>query len=207
VIDVVDACGGCSGHGECFIKEDNDPVCACEIGYNPSDRVGLDCVLTSTVCKTGAIDFDVDGDGINETSFTPTDLECSMFELVNFVRAVHDKEGSPESHKPLLYNVLFSAYARYHSLKMAESGGLYHEDFPPGWRGQNCAYNYTGTALSHMNQYMGGVATEPICESDSEPHCGPNVLSHHCNIMKPTNIHIGVGLYLDGGRSYSTQNF
>jgi len=195
------ACGGCSGHGECYIKEDNDPVCACEVGYNPSNRDGLDCVPTSTICKPGAIDYDVDGDGVNETWFEPNELECSMFELVNFVRAVHDKEGSPESHKPLLYSLLWSAHARNHSLKMEVQGGLFHEDYPGG---QNCAYNYSGTAMSHMTQYMGGDPTEPICKSASEPHCSQ--LSHHCNIMRPRFSYIGIGT-VGSGRSYSTQNF
>jgi len=198
----------CGGKGTCYVKENNDPICACNVGYSPELPDGLNCVVTSTYCKTGAINFDYNDDGIIETSFTPSDVECSMYELINFIRAVHDKEGHPESHKPLAYEVTFSAYGRYHCIKMAQQGGLFHEDFPPGWRGQNVAYNHDGSGLSHMNQYMGcNPSTNPICVSSSEPHCDSGVLSHHCNIMKTTNVHVGIGMYLDGSRSYSTQNF
>ena len=37
----------------------------------PSSSAGRDCVPTSTVCTGGPIDYDVDGDGSNETRFDP----------------------------------------------------------------------------------------------------------------------------------------
>ncbi len=207
------ACNGCNGHGTCYIKENNDPVCACDVGYTPDDTDGLHCVLTTTVCIGGVINFDYNLDGTNETWFTPNQSECDMFELINFVRAVHDKEGSPESHKPLGYNVLFSAYGRQHSQRMTMSpisndnperyGEFEHGDFPPGWGGQNIAYS--GDSHSHMGMYMGcRDPREPICVSSGEGHC--NAMSHHCNIMRPRFSSVGVGIY-DVGYEYSTQNF
>ena len=197
-----DACGGCSGHGTCLTKEDNDHVCACDTGFTPGDlnRTGLDCVPTNTVCKGGEINLDVNGDGTNETWFEPNATECDMFEAINYIRAFHDKEESAESHKPLKYNVVFSAWARMHSIKMS-NGSFEHGDMPPGWRGQNIAYGCG--VLCEMGMYMGcGDATrEPICKSAREPHCPGS--GHHCNIMKSTAVHVGVGM----SGTYNTQNF
>ena len=193
------ACGGCSGHGTCYIQE-GDPVCACDIGYTPGDpnRTGLDCVLTNTVCKAGEINYDLDEDGVNETWFTPTADECEMFEILNFIRAVHDKEGSDESHKPLRYDIVWSAHARNHSQKMIDQGGLFHDDHPGG---QNCAYGRG--PLGEMGMYMGcsNPKEEFVCKSAREGHCAP--LSHHCNIMRPRFSYVGIGTV----GTWNTQNF
>ena len=187
-ISGTDPCGGqdCSGHGTCLVW-DNAPVCACDGGFTPPDRTGLSCLPTTDVCVGGAIDYDVDGDGTNETWFEPNDWECLQYELVNRTRATHDPEGSPECHTPLSWSVTWSAHGRNHSTKMKDSGGLFHEDFP--W-GQNVAYGCDPEC--EMNMYMTG---------SSETHC-PD-LSHHCNIMRCSFSSIGIGY--DG--NWNTQNF
>ncbi|MBN2360322.1 MAG: CAP domain-containing protein [Deltaproteobacteria bacterium] len=181
-----DPCGGCSGHGVCQERA-SGVVCACRSGYSPSSRAGLDCVPTSQVCAGGAIDYDYDGDGNNDTWFEPNADECLMFELVNSTRALHDDEGHPECHWPLMWSVRWSAHARNHSLQMAERGYLFHGDVAIG---QNCAAG-CGPACE-MNNYMNG---------DGEDHC-PD-LSHHCNIMSCDFSAIGIG-YVG---TWNTQNF
>ena len=183
-----DPCAGqtCSGHGTCTVQSDG-PVCICDSGYTPPDRTGLSCVPTDQVCTGGPIDYDVDGDGTNETWFDPNPDECLMFELINRTRAEHDDEGTPECHKPLLYDVLWSAHGRNHSLQMQQQGGLFHADFP---RAQNCAYGCDPAC--EMNMYMNG---------NGEGHCPP--LSHHCNIMRCGIDHVGVGTV----GTWNTQNF
>ncbi len=163
------------------------PVCVCDSGYTPSRSDGLDCVPTTQVCVGGAIDYDVDGDGTNETRFDPNADECLMYELVNRTRASHDDEGTPECHKPLAWDVLWSAHGRNHSYQMQRQGGLFHADFPGG---QNCAMGCGPDC--EMNMYMNG---------SGEGHCPP--LSHHCNIMRCSFGHIGIG-YVG---TWNTQNF
>ena len=189
-VDDATPCSGqeCSGHGHCVAWEDG-PVCVCDSGYTPSRSDGLDCVPTTDVCVAGPIDYDVDGDGTNETQFTPNSDECLMYEMVNRTRATHDPEGHPESHKPLAWDVLWSAHARNHSYQMKDQGGLYHDDHPhPG--GQNVARGCDPAC--EMDMYMNG---------DNEGHC-PD-LSHHCNIMRPSFSYIGIG-YVG---TWNTQNF
>lgn len=182
--------GACSGHGSEHTWG-SVTVCACNSGYTPSSSAGRDCVPTSTVCTGGAIDYDVDGDGTNETRFDPSALECLMYELVNLTRATHDDEGTPECHTPLAYSVEWSAHGRNHSKQMHDRGGLFHEDYP--W-GQNCAYGCDPAC--EMNMYMTG---------PGEPHC--DALSHHCNIMRCGFSAIGVGYWPPEDGTYNTQNF
>lgn len=183
-------CAGidCSGHGRC-IPWPSGPICACDKGYTPSNRKGLDCVPTNTVCKGGPLNppYDYDDDGKPDDYFEPSSDECYMYELINFTRATHDPEGSPECHTPLMYNLLWSAHARNHSIKMKKKGGLFHADSPMG---QNCAYGCGPDC--EMDMYMNGAG---------EDHC-PD-LSHHCNIMRCSFSQVGVGY--EG--TYNTQNF
>jgi len=184
----VSSCTGvtCSGHGTCIDQSDG-AVCACSPGYTPSGSHGLDCVPTSQICVGGSIDYDVDGDGVNETHFEPNADECEMYEIVNYTRATHDDEGTPECHKPLGWNVLWAAHGRNHSYQMQSQGGLFHDDFPSG---QNCAYGCD--AACEINMYMNG---------SGEGHCPP--LSHHCNIMRCSFSQIGIGTV----GTWNTQNF
>jgi len=177
---------GCSAHGKCVVQRDG-AVCICDEGYSPGDASGLTCVPTSQVCVGGAIDYDVDNDGSNDSWFEPNERECLMYELVNRTRASHNDEGTPECHKPLLWSVEWSAHGRNHSYKMRDRGGLFHEDYP--W-GQNCAYGCEPAC--EMDMYMNGA---------NEGHC--EMLSHHCNIMRCGFSHIGIG-YVD---TWNTQNF
>ncbi len=188
-VSEADPCDGidCSGHGVCVAWGDT-VVCACAAGYTPSNRLALDCVPTESVCKGGPIDYDVDGDGVNETWFEPTEEECRMFELINHTRATHDPQGHPECHHALMYSAQWSAHGRNHGKKMYERGELYHDDFP---NGQNVAYGCD--AACEMNLYMNG---------PNEPHC-PD-MSHHCNIMNCSFTHVGVGYYAG---TWNTQNF
>jgi hypothetical protein len=191
----VSVCTGviCSNNGTCREWTEASgavAVCECNSGYTPSGSHGLDCVPTSDVCTGGIIDYDYDDDGTNNTWFDPSVEECSMFEAVNRTRATHDHEGQPECHRPLLYDVLWSAHGRHHSQDMADAGSLFHEDYPGG---QNCAMGYSSAEAA-----MGGYMTGP-----SEPHC-PD-LSHHCNIMRCTFSWIGVGYA--NGYTWNTQNF
>lgn len=181
-------CAGvtCSGHGVCHQQSDG-PVCVCNTGYTPSSALGLDCVPVRQVCVGGSINYDVDNDGTPETWFEPSDAECEMYELVNRTRATHDDEGTPECHTPLMWNVLWAAHARNHSIQMRQRDGLFHEDFPSG---QNCAYGCDPAC--EMDMYMNGT---------NEGHCPP--LSHHCNIMRCSFSQIGIG-YAD---TWNTQNF
>jgi uncharacterized protein YkwD len=144
-------------------------------------------VPTTTFCKGGAIDFDYNNDGTNETSFEPNADECAMYETVNRVRAMHDAEGTPECHVPLEYDLEWSAHARSHSLLMEAQGSLFHADYPSG---QNCAYGCD--SLCEIDMYMNG---------SGEGHCPP--LSHHCNIMRCGWTKIGVGTV----DNWNTQNF
>jgi hypothetical protein len=180
----------CSGHGRQYVWG-AETVCACAAGYTPSTAEGLDCVPTSQVCRGGAIDFDVDGDGTNETTFEPSALECQMYELLNSTRAAHDAEGTPECHKPLLYNVEWSAHARNHAKQMSDRGDLFHADYPSG---QNCAYGCGPEC--EMGMYMTG---------SGEGHCPP--LSHHCNIMHCGFTQLGVGYWTPEAGTFNTQNF
>ena len=166
-------------------------VCACESGYTPSTPEGRDCVPTREVCRGGPIDYDVDGDGTRETFFEPTALECEMYELINYVRATHDPEGTPECHEPLAYDVEWSAHARNHSKQMHDRGSLFHDDYP---RGQNCAYGCDPEC--EMEMYM---------NAPGEDHCPP--LSHHCNIMRCTFSAVGVGYWTPDRGTWNTQNF
>ncbi len=184
-----DPCAGqdCSGHGQCMAWGDL-AVCACDVGFSPRDRSGLECVPTERVVTAGAIDYDADGDGEVDQWFEPTPDEMRMYELINWTRATHDPEGSPECHQPLLYDRLWSAHARNHSRKMFDAGHLFHEDYPMG---QNCA-----------------MGCGPDCEMDmymnwqGEDHC--NALSHHCNIMRCSFSRVGVGYWAG---TWNTQNF
>jgi hypothetical protein len=180
----------CNGHGSAHIHG-TELVCACDPGYTPSSSAGLDCLPTSEVCKPGPIDFDVDGDGVNETTFTPSALECRMFELVNLTRATHDAEGTPECHAPLQFDVEWSAHARNHSKRMFDRGELFHEDYPSA---QNCAYGCD--PVCEMSMYMTGT---------DEGHCPP--LSHHCNIMRCGITWLGIGYWPPEDGTYNTQNF
>ncbi|NMC69493.1 MAG: CAP domain-containing protein [Myxococcales bacterium] len=182
--------GECSGHGRLYTWSDAT-VCACNPGYSPSTSAGRDCVPTNLVCRGGPIDFDVDGDGTNETTFEPSALECEMFELVNYTRATHDNEGTPECHTPLMYNVEWSAHARNHSKQMSDRGTLFHADYPSG---QNCAYGCDPAC--EMDMYMNG---------SGEDHCPP--LSHHCNIMRCSFSQIGIGYWDPDRGTFNTQNF
>jgi hypothetical protein len=184
------AAGACSGHGTLRSWSDV-AVCECETGYTADPADPETCVPTATLCRGGAIDFDVDGDGTNETRFDPTALECEMYELVNRTRAGHDAEGTPECHHPLAYDVEWSAHARNHSKQMSDRGDLFHDDYPSG---QNCAYG-CGPACE-MNMYMTGAG---------EDHCPP--LSHHCNIMRCGFSAIGIGYWPPEDGTYNTQNF
>jgi hypothetical protein len=174
----------CSGRGVVTANG----VCACEAGTTSLPPDGLTCVPTTLVCRGGAIDYDVNDDGVNETSFEPTADECEMLELINRTRAEHDDEGTNECHTPLAYNVEWSAHARNHSQKMVDQGGLFHADYPSG---QNCAYGCDPTC--EMDMYMNGA---------DEPHC--DELSHHCNIMRCSFSQVGVGY---AGGTWNTQNF
>jgi hypothetical protein len=187
-VEDTDPCSGqnCSGHGTCMVW-DGIPVCACDAGYTPSSSVGLDCVDTDTVCVGGPINYDYDNDGTTDTWFEPSAWECWMYELVNYTRATHDDEGSPECHTPLMWDVEWAAHGRNHSHQMEDQGGLFHADFPSG---QNCAYGCDPPC--EMDMYMTG---------PNEPHC-PD-LSHHCNIMRCSFSHIGIG-YVG---TWNTQNF
>ena len=199
-------CNGCSGHGVCYLKELDDPVCACDVGYTSGDQDGLSCVLTGTICKGGVIDYDYNNDGINEEWFEPTLKECEMYEMINYIRAVHDKEEDGlESHKPLLYSAKWSAHARNHNLEMLSSDSIFYEDYSGG---QNASL---GEDVFDINaQYMGcSNPKEPICKSDeiNKTHCSLSILlgspSFHCNIMYKEWKNIGIGIN-DG---YNTQNF
>ena len=186
-----DPCDGqeCSGHGRCIDwGEEGGIVCACDPGFTPPNRIGLECVATETLCVGGVIDYDVDGDGENENWFEPNELECEIFELLNLTRATHDPEGQPECHHPLMWSVEWAAHGRNHSKLMQERGSLYHDDVPGG---QNCAYGCDPAC--EMDMYMNG---------PNEPHCPE--LSHHCNIMRCTFTYVGIGTY---GGSWNTQNF
>ena len=185
-----DADAECSGNGEIWTWG-SVSVCACDEGYSPGSAAGDDCVPSDQVVVAGAIDYDVDGDGLNETWFEPSDIEIEMFELVNYTRATHDDEGSPECHTPLMYNLIWSAHGRNHSKKMFEADELFHEDYP---RGQNCAYG-CGPACE-MDMYMNG---------PDEPHCPE--LSHHCNIMNCNYDEIGIGYWNPDTGTWNTQNF
>ena len=189
-VNLNNPCDGisCSNHGQCY-AHDGNPVCACERGYSPSSIDGIDCIPTKYVCKGSFVNYDVDGDGTNESYFSPTEDECFMFEQINYTRATHDDEGTPECHTPLMYSVEWSAHARNHSKQMFEAGNLFHADYP---NGQNCAY---GCGVEcEMNMYMNGA---------NEPHCGE--LSHHCNIMRCWgSSYVGIGYY---NGSWNTQNF
>jgi len=182
--------GLCSGRGR-LRTWGSVTICACDAGYTPSTGEGLDCLPTSQVCRSDAIDFDVDGDGTNETTFEPSALECQMFELINSTRATHDDEGTPECHQPLLYNVEWSAHARNHSKQMSDRGSLFHDDYPSG---QNCAYGCDPAC--EMEMYMNG---------SGEDHCPP--LSHHCNIMHCGFTQIGIGYWTPEAGTFNTQNF
>ncbi|MBI5494190.1 MAG: hypothetical protein HY904_04130 [Deltaproteobacteria bacterium] len=177
----------CSGHGSCRAVGGN-PVCACDAGFTPSSTAGMDCLPTAEVCRGGAINYDVDGDGTADTWFEPLPEECRMFELVNFTRATHDDEGSGECHGPLAYSLEWSAHARNHSKQCAERGGLFHADYPMG---QNCAYGCDEAC--EMNLYMSGA---------NEDHCP--AMSHHCNIMRCGFSYLGVGTWAG---TWNTQNF
>lgn len=185
-----DPCGGqtCSGKGICRIGDDGNPVCVCTQGYTPSNRSGLDCVPTETLCKGGPTDVDTDDDGLPDGWFEPLPVECEMFELVNRTRATHDTEGAPECHHPLQYSLEWSAHGRHHSKKMFEARELFHDDFPSG---QNCAYGCSPDC--EMNMYMTG---------PNEPHCPAQ--SHHCNIMSCGFTYVGIGTYQG---HWNTQNF
>jgi hypothetical protein len=184
--------GACSGHGT-LMTWPSGSVCACSPGYTPSTSAGSDCVPTSEVCKGGSIPepIDVNGDGSPETSFEPSAIECQMYELVNYTRASHDAEGTPECHQPLMYNLEWSAHGRNHCWRMYEEGGLFHEDYPYG---QNCAYGCDPACEIEM--YMNG---------SGEDHCPP--LSHHCNIMSCDYSEIGIGYWTPDSGTYNTQNF
>ena len=187
--------GECSGHG--YLAAYNDgtgsgPICVCDAGFTPSSKAGQDCVLTETVCIAGAIDYDFDNDGVNDSWFEPNEDECLQFELVNYVRATHDAENTPECHHPLGWNVVWAAHGRNHAIKMSEQGSLFHDDFPFG---QNVAQ--TQSPEQAMDLYMNG---------PDEPHC-PD-LSHHCNIMNCRFNQVGIGMYRTGSwYLWSTQNF
>jgi uncharacterized protein YkwD len=139
----------------------------------------------------GAINYDYDNDGAADTWFEPTAEECLQLELVNVTRATHDVQGAPECHAPLGWSVEWAAHGRNHSIKQAEQGQLFHEDFPYG---QNCAMAFS--AEQAMDLYMNGA---------NEPHCPE--LSHHCNIMRCTFSQIGIGMFNSGGYLWQTQNF
>ncbi len=189
-----DPCGGCSGKGECITHQKGGTtinVCACEKGYTAGDSNGLTCVPTTQICIGGPVDYDVDGDGVNEKYFEPSALECEMYELINLTRATHNDEGTPECHTPLGYSLIWSAHARNHSKKMAERGSLFHEDFPYA---QNCAYGCGPEC--EMDLYMNG---------PNEGHCPP--LSHHCNIMRCETSYAGVGYWDPETGTWNTQNF
>lgn len=189
--DASSACGtDCSGKGTCQ-KHGTVAVCACEKGFTPSSSKGDDCVPTTQVCKGGEINYDVDGDGVKEQFFEPSETECRGYELVNYTRATHDDEGTPESHTPLAYNLIWSAHARNHSKQMSERGSLFHADHNGG---QNCASRTTPDR--QISMYMTG---------PSEPHCSE--LSHHCNIMRPRFRTVGIGNWPIEGTGYNTQNF
>jgi len=180
----------CSNNGTCREWTESSgqvAVCACDAGYTPSGHHGLDCVPVEQICVAGAINYDVDNDGSVDTWFEPTAAECQMFVLVNQTRATHDHEGAPECHRPLMYNVEWSAHGRNHSQLMSDQGGLFHADFPSG---QNCAYGCD--AACEIDMYMNGAG---------EPHCPE--LSHHCNIMRCSFSYIGIGTV----GTWNTQNF
>lgn len=177
----------CSGFG---MADPSSGVCACNPGY--TSTTGEDCVPTAEACFGGPIEYDVDGDGVNETWLEPTPAECEMFELVNYTRATHDMEGTPECAEPLEHDILWSAHARNHSKQMYDAGYLFHEDYAYS---QNCAMNWSGSPSGMMDQYMTG---------PSEPHC-PD-LSHHCNIMRCGVSRIGVGSWPEDTHTYNTQN-
>jgi hypothetical protein len=190
--DIVDDPGVCSGHGTAYTWSDGT-FCACEAGYSPSSPEGTDCVPTSTICTGGPLSdpIDVTGDGVPDDRFDPSALECRMYELVNYTRATHDNEGTPECHFPLMYNLVWSAHGRNHSFEMYEAGGLFHADYPSG---QNCAYGCDPAC--EMNMYMNG---------SGEDHCPP--LSHHCNIMRCSFGQIGIGYWTPESGTWNTQNF
>ncbi|HOX47208.1 MAG TPA: hypothetical protein PK668_26675 [Myxococcota bacterium] len=188
-----DDCTGqtCSGHGTCHAWPARPPapaapVCACDGGYTPSTRAGLDCVPTSQICVGGAIDYDIDVDGVNDTWFEPNEYECLQFELVNLTRATHDPEGTDECHHPLGWSVEWAAHGRNHSVQMERQGQLFHADYPYC---QNCAYGCDPAC--EMDMYMTGA---------NEGHCPP--LSHHCNIMRCGTSQIGIGY----SGTFNTQN-
>jgi len=184
--------GVCSGHGTPYTWP-SGTFCACDPGYSPSSSAGNDCVPTGTVCKGGTLSspIDVDGDGVDDTHFDPSPLECEMYELVNYTRATHDPEGSPECHTPLMYNLKWSAHGRNHCFQMSERGGLFHDDYPMG---QNCAVGCGPSC--EMDLYMNGAG---------EDHCP--ALSHHCNIMRCSFSQIGVGYWTPESGTWNTQNF
>ncbi len=192
VVTPQDECGGCSGHGKCMVWENNIKVCACDLGF--TSTTGLDCVPTSSICKGGTINYDIDGDGKNETSMTPSAQECEMFEKINYLRAVTDdkEHNKDECRTPLGYSLLWSAHGRNHSKKMFEKHDLFHEDFP---NGQNVAY---GCGVDcELNMYMNG---------DKEPPCPQ--LSHHCNIMRCWGSgFVGIGYWDPETGTFNTQNF
>ena len=187
-IEPTDDCTGvtCSDHGACNVQPDG-PVCVCEAGYTPSSNLGLDCVPVADVCIGGTINYDYNNDGTTDTWFDPIATECEMYELINRIRASHDDEGTPECHKPLMWNVEWSAHGRNHSIQMRDQGGLFHADYPYG---QNCAYGCGPEC--EMDMYMNGA---------NEGHCPP--LSHHCNIMSCNFSQVGVGY----DETWNTQNF
>ena len=126
-------------------------------------------------------------DGQVDDWFEPNEWECWMYELVNLTRAAHDDEGAPECHKPLNWDVEWSAHGRNHSIKMKARNDLFHADFPMA---QNVAYGCDPPC--EMDMYMTGW---------DEPHC-PD-LSHHCNILRCSIDSIGIGY--EG--NWNTQNF
>jgi len=195
VIIPQDECGGCNGHGKCMVWENGIKVCACDIGF--TSTTGFDCIPTSTVCKAGTINYDIDGDGKNETTMQPSAQECEMFEKINYLRAVTDDKdkNKNECRSPLKYSLLWSAHGRNHSKKMYEKGGLFHDDFP---NGQNVAYGSYGCGVDcELDMYMNG-KQEPPCPE----------LSHHCNIMRCWGSgFVGIGYWNPENGTYNTQNF
>ena len=180
----------CSGHGVEMVWTDTT-VCACDPGFTPPGLPGDECLPTHAVCVGGIIDFDVDDDGINETWFDPTALECEMFERINYERATHDPEGSPECHHPLRYSIEWSAHGRNHAMHMEQNGGMFHADYPYA---QNCAYG--GTPEIQMHAYM---------TYSGEGHC-PDT-SHHCTVMRCEVNDVGAGYYPVNASTWGVQNY
>jgi hypothetical protein len=182
----------CSGHGMVMNWMSGD-VCACAPGFVQADPTVLECVPTQDVCQAGAIDsFDVDGDGVEETSFQPSLMECLLFELVNRTRANHDDEGHAECHAPLMFDLDWSAHARNHSMLMYEQESVFFDDVPPGNAAQNAGHADDGPQ-DMMAILMAG------------DHCPEQ--TPHCTLMGCGWANIGVGVYLPDDGPYFTQNF